>query len=66
MNSSFRWIVDNLWITLGVFGWVESWSKGRQKEKKKETPLRSRPMYIRLSRQLRQALGFPLPDCFRD
>jgi hypothetical protein len=23
-------------------------------------------MYIRLPRHLRQAKGFPLPDCFRD
>jgi hypothetical protein len=48
---------------------LEGWNfgqKGDKKEKKKETQFLPSPMYIRLSRQLRQALGFPSPDCFRD
>jgi hypothetical protein len=38
---------------------VKVGQKQGKKEKKKETPLRSMPMYIRAREEKRQALGFP-------
>jgi hypothetical protein len=39
-------------------GWNFGQKEGK-KEKKKETPIRSMPMYIRAREEKRQALGFP-------
>jgi hypothetical protein len=50
--------------------WVNRLDKrvclGAKKEKKKETPIRSMPLYIRAREEKRQALGFPADDLIRD
>jgi hypothetical protein len=46
-------------------GWKVG-QKGDKKEKKKETPIRSLPMYIRLPRDQRQASTLPENVQFRD
>jgi hypothetical protein len=50
--------------------WVNRLDKrgcfGAKKEKKKETPIRSFPMHIRLARMFRLAQTFPASDYLRD
>jgi hypothetical protein len=42
-------------------GWKVGQKQGK-KEKKKETPIRSKPMYIRAREEKRQALTLPAID----
>jgi hypothetical protein len=48
-----------------LVGWNFGQKQGK-KEKKKETPIRSKPMYIRAREEKRQATRFPAIDYLRD